>query len=596
MITKASTPLNLVWLSLEQGMQSRSDYFQYAMDRALSKSDLKEAVHSWGPATVKGPGNFHLPDHLDDLFKDFIAFENMFTPSTATAMSLMGGFTGVPHMFHALIHTAKADVEIPVTLPLEKDITLPTIFSLLDEQGYNVSGFHIFFGSGPGFILPDFKQGCDPEIESWPHPIPSHVNYVTPAARLENHLNANPEGPHAICVHAFAQTTPAILEILTEHGINRDNTIFVVAGDHGHPNWDKYGKEWVMAHDIECDQMNTHVYCRFSYPKCRTQSVSMACTTLDFFPTIKSLMGMNKIQFPELEEMQGVNLVPFLESETPPSNLTERTIHISNRYHFQLKSRISSIRDSSWRYQYMHKNHIFLNDELRLKEIANFQPETLYRSVGNGFENEVNISNPIIQGILKRFRSIRIKSDMIIQRFWLKQLRAKIYISNDVDQILNDIDPDSSDLPHQIKLSNQIDSIIAGCIEKHIKRPIDLLNELRRMVTSDFYYNHVIPNYLNTVSGRVAIWGTGDHYNKYIRPNIDRINAYCFIEEDETRRQQCLGSSENEAVLDGLPVFRPDALKSIDADTILICVPPEDFISTAILIRSMNIARSPTLG
>ena len=91
------------------------------------------------------------------------------------------------------------------------------MFDILKDNGFNVAGFHIFKGTGPGFILPDLGQGWEQEMKDWPNPIPSHRNYVTPVARLKNHLQASPTKPHAIFIHIFAQAVPAVLEVLAEH-------------------------------------------------------------------------------------------------------------------------------------------------------------------------------------------------------------------------------------------------------------------------------------------------------------------------------------------------------------------------------------------
>ena len=570
--------LNFVWLSLEQGMQSRAHYFQYAIDHVLHKTDLKDAIHTWGATTSLGPGNFHLPDHLDAHLSDFIAVDNMYTSGTSTVPSVMGGFTGIPHGFHALVHVRKTE---PVSAKVN---SFPTLFDILRERGYSIAGFHIFKETGPGFILPDFGQGHDEAIDSWPNPFPSHVNYIAPVARLENYLKTSPAAPHAICLHMFAQTTPAALEILAEHGINRQNTIFVIVGDHGHPNWDLYGKEWMSVHDLECDDMNTHVYCRFSYPGCRAQRITMACTTLDFFPTIMNLLGIPVKERPEISPLQGTNLLPYFEGRMESE---DRVIRTSNRYHFQLKSRITTLRDANWRYQYMHKHNVFLHKYHRLNDVMTYARENLYRNVGNGFEGVVHIDNPRVSDLLYRFRRLRIMSDATVQRFWLENLREEMSIPEYVDRILDNLNPLSNDLVRQIELSERFDAQMTHCIEEHLNRPTDLIGEIKRMVEPDFYYNHVVPTFSETVFGKVAVWDVSEHYARYVRPILRQINACFFIDESDAYR----GS-----VVDGLPVYGPDALLKHAVDVVLICSPPADYASTIARIRSMDLPRQPLVG
>lgn len=570
---------NVVWISLEQGMHHRSNYFQYAIDHILHKNDLKKAIKNWGPAHTNGPGNFHLPEKLDGVLNPFISFERLYTCSTATASSVAGGLSGIPHVFHSLSHIKKTDLEAP-----KAGKNFPSLFDILRKRGYNVSGFHIFKDVGPGFILPDFGQGHNKKIDSWPSPIPSHLNYVSPVARLENHLNKSKETPHAIFIHLFAQATPAVLEILNENGITFENTIFLIIGDHGHPNWDFDGKEWPAVHDIEVDALNTQIFGRFYYPGCKNLDMNMPCSNLDFFHTIMTILDIPMQNDFEYTDMTGNNLLPYFEGKEQKNN---RILRNSNRYHFQLGTRTIALIGQNWRYEYMHFSNIFLNDYFKINYFRRYHPESLFRVFSNGYDSPVNIENSRVSDLLKKFRKLRIIYDKQIQKFWIEKIEKEMQIPIYIKDLYNSINPYSDDLEQQIKKSERMDFCLKKCIESQRKIRIELLGEIKYAVEPNFYYKYFLTKQAELINGKVAIWGTGEYYQKYVCQLINKFNIQYFISEN---------SKKHNTTIDGLPVYGPNILEKCPVDVVLICHPMNEYWNIVKKVRSMKLSKQPAVS
>jgi len=572
--------LHFVWISLEQGMQCRSHYYQYGVDGPLRRGDLDAVKHDWPATRTQGPGNFHLPDHLDAWLEDWVGFEQMYTSGTATVSSLRGGFSGVPAGLHALAHSPKT--QSGATLAR----THPTIFERLEEAGYTTAGFHLFKNVAPEFVIPDFDQGWSDELRALPDPLDTHVNYVTPVLRLENHLREAGEGPHAICIHVFGQLVPAILEVLEAAGIHRDNAVIVIAGDHGHPNYDLEGRQWRGAHDFECDELNTRVYSRLSVPGIEPRTIAMPCSTLDIVPTVSPLLGIEMPRPENLTGLLGRNLLGILrgsETEGP------RTLRIANRYHAQLRSRVVSLRGRGFRYQYMHPDNVYLHEHHRLHGVRALGRENLWRSAGEGIEGPVNIDNTRMADVLREFRAERLRLDRAIQRDWLRFLRdesGREIAPQWLDRV-EAIDPEARDQLAQIAASEAIDLEIRRQAEAVMNRPADTLGELKRIVDSTYYYRHLLAEQAGRFAGRVAVWDVDGGYDACVKPIRDRLAPrYVVMEEARRGRDR----------IDGLPIHDPSQLESEPVDLVVVCSPADRLRETVDKIRALDLRNSPVIA
>ncbi len=574
-----SDPLpHFVWISLEQGMHCRSHYYRYAIDHVLHRADLESAARDWSATRTQGPGNFHLPEHLDPLLADFVSFQNMYTSGTSTVTSLRGAFSGVPSALHALAHSPKT--QSGATCSIE----LPSVFEQLGQCGYTRAGFHLFKDVSPEFVIPDHDQGWTDELRSWPDPHDTHVNYVAPVLRLENHLRKAGPGPHAICIHVFAQLTPAILEVLQAAGITRDNAVIVIAGDHGHPNYDLEGRQWRGAHDFECDEMNTHVYCRLAYPGSQPGRVAMECSTLDILPTVAALLDLEPALPDGFGPLLGRNLRPVLEGREPEA---PRTLRITNRYHAQLRSRVVALRRGGFRYQYMHPDNVYLHDYHRLHGVRALDRENLWRSAGEGLESPVNIENTRMADVLRGFRSERLATDKSIQRIWLEQLRSQTELETVWFERVAAIDPDAENQSAQIRASEAIDEEIRRLAQSVIGRSADTLGELKRIVDSRFYYQHLLARIPEASEGRVAVWDVDGGYDACVRPIRDRIDPRYIVMEEAERWHD---------TVDGLPVRAPAMLCEDPVDLVVVCSPAARLRETVEKIRSLDLPHPPMIG
>lgn len=571
---------HFVWISLEQGMQCRSHYYEYAIDRPLWRRDLEGALHRFHATGTKGPGNFHLPEKLDPLLEGFFGFEQLYTSGTATVSSLRGGFSGVPSVLHALAHSPKT--ESGGTLARSHE----TIFERLEARGYTPAGFHLFKDVSPEFVIPDFDQGWSDELRALPDPHEGHVNYVAPVLRLENHLRSAGAGPHAICIHVFAQLVPAILEVLEAGGITRDNAVIVIAGDHGHPNYDLEGRQWRGAHDFECDELNTHVYGRLSIPGLAGRMISMPCTTLDFVPTAAHALGIEMPRPESLDPLLGCDLLPVLEGREAPF---ERTLRIANRYHAQLRSRVVSLRREGFRYQSMHPENVYLHPHHRLHGVRALARENLWRTAGDGIEGPVNIENTRMAELLRAFRHERLTVDRLVQREWLTFLR------DECQQPIDDawwarveaIDPEADDLAAQIAAGEAIDLEIRSRAEAVMGRPADTLGELKRIVESRFYFQHLLCEDARPRKGRIAVWDVDGGYDACVRPIREQIDPRYVVMEDDLRWNQRV---------DGLPICAPEQLAKEPVEMIVVCSPAHRLRETVNKIRALDLPHPPVIG
>ncbi len=569
---------HFVWISLEQGMQCRSHYYEYAIDRPLRRADLEGALHEWGATQTQGPGNFHLPDQLDPWLADFVSFEQMYTSGTSTVSSLRGGFSGVPGVLHALAHSPKT--QSGATLAR----THPTIFEHLEGVGYTLAGFHLFKDVSPEFVIPDPGHGWTDELRALPDPLDSHVNYVAPVLRLENHLREAGEGPHAICIHVFGQLVPAILEVLEAAGITRDNAVIVVAGDHGHPNYDLEGRQWRGAHDFECDELNTHIYCRLSMPGLAPRKISMPCTTLDLVPTLSPALGIDMRLPKRFAPLLGVDLGDVLAGRAPQF---ERTLRIANRYHAQLRSRVVSLRRDGFRYQYMHPENVYLHDYHRLHGVRALAAENLWRSAGEGLEGPVNIDNSRVGEVLRAFRRERLTLDRAVQRDWLEVLARRCDVDPHWFDRIEAIDPKADDQPAQIAASEAIDVEIRRLAETVMGRAADTMGELKRIVDSQFYYQHLLAELPEAHEGRVAVWDVDGGYDACVGPIRDRIDPrYVVMEDAEGGRQTA----------DGVPIHAPCELETNPVDVVVVCSPAGRLRETVDKIRALDLQHPPMIG
>ncbi len=577
-------PPHLVWISLEQGMQCRSHYYEYGVDRVLWRADLEGVLHDWGATRTQGPGNFHLPDHLDPLLDDFVSFEQMYTSGTATVSSLRGGFSGAPGVLHALAHSPKTQS------PTQSGATLsrqhPTIFERLAHTGYTPAGFHLFKDVSPEFVIPDFDQGWTDSLRSLPDPHDTHVNYVAPVLRLENHLREAGEGPHAICIHVFGQLVPATLEVLEAAGITRENAVIVIAGDHGHPNYDLEGRQWRGAHDFECDELNTRVYCRLSLPGVAPRKIAMPCTTLDLVPTMSRALGI-EMPLPErFGPLLGRDLGDVIAGREPES---ERTLRIANRYHAQLRSRVVSLRSDGFRYQYMHPENVYLHDHHRLHGVRALARENLWRGAGEGIEGPVNIDNSRVAGVLREFRRERLVLDAIVQRDWLEFLCDECGVDVEPQWFarIDAIDPEAEDQLAQIEACDAIDLEIRRLAEAVMGRPADTLGELKRIVDSTFYYRHLLATHASESRGRIAVWDVDGGYDACVRPIRDQIAPRYVVMEDAARWRD---------TVDGLPIRSPSELSQDPVDMVVVCSPANRLRETVDKIRALDLPQPPVIG
>jgi len=193
-----------------------------------------------------------------------------------------------------------------------------------------------------------------------------------------------------------------------------DDSVFLLAADHGYMD-PRRGytpeklKELGLSHDLVMSDDNIRIPFYLRYPDAPTMKVEHMASTLDFLPTILSLLG---IGYPESSayRMYGLDLLPLVKQNCDDLKLfDERKIRCDARF-FAQADRSTALRDARFKYIIRPDKGV----------------EEFYDTKKDACEKENLIDDKSYDALIKEFREFYRKSEEEIinfqQRYLLKKL------------------------------------------------------------------------------------------------------------------------------------------------------------------------------
>tara|TARA_B100001971_G_C18210900_1_gene550605 strand:- start:760 stop:1698 length:939 start_codon:yes stop_codon:yes gene_type:complete len=186
----------------------------------------------------------------------------------------------------------------------------------------------------------------------------------------------------------------AIKSALDENGLS-DNTLLVIISDHGTSLGEKYGEKF---YGVFVYEYTINVFCMLNHPKLEPKVVTQQCRTIDLYPTILELTGIENTL---TSQIQGESLMKLVDDDSSK----DRVIFVET-------GGLYGPWPSPW------KHNVFCIKTKNKKLIYNDEPETwefydLEKDPGeenNIYDKDSDIVNDLKEQLLKHFKENNINT------------------------------------------------------------------------------------------------------------------------------------------------------------------------------------------
>ena len=347
---------------------------------------------------------------MDEFEKESIYFPLAVSSAPSSIMSLSSMLTSLPAYYIARNYD-------DFKYDNNQFISLPTI---LKNNGYDMRS--IFNARELRFLFGDVIEHVDKKY--WPDEINNNqANWSNEQMNiiLENFLNSNEMGePFFLLAWYNVREDPNTsqhisrgIEILKEKKI-WNNSVFLLGADHGYMDPRRgYTPEKLrkmgLSHDLLMSDDNIRIPFYLRYPKSIPKKIEQQVSTLDFLPTILSLLN---IEYPKSKtyNMQGDDLLPLINKETEAlDKFSDRFVRSDARF-FAQKNRATAIRNG--RYKYV------IRPDQKIEEFYDIDEDL--------WEDNNIIFDDRHKSLVKKFRDYYEQSEKGIIDFQFKYLLGKI--------------------------------------------------------------------------------------------------------------------------------------------------------------------------
>ena len=267
--------------------------------------------------------------NIDALAREGFLFQDTITPVPLTLPAHCSLFTGTIPLYHKVRNNGS------YFLPEEVD----TMAEIFKRDGYRTAAFIASFtldsrfrldqgfdsysddvvldeGSVKSFsserpadlVFADFSKwfqdNWSERFFTWVHFYDPHLPYVSP----EPYKSKFQEHPYDGEIAYMDEHIGKIVALLKEKGVY-DNTLIVVAGDHG----EAFGEHGEFGHQIFCYEENIRVPLIFVLPQAqgKNKKIDRQAGLIDVLPTVLDYMG-----YPIPRQVQGHSLMPVMDGLT----------------------------------------------------------------------------------------------------------------------------------------------------------------------------------------------------------------------------------------------------------------------------------------
>ncbi len=349
-------------------------------------------------------------DMMDSFEKESVYFPLTVTSAPSSIMSLSTMLTSLPAYYIARNYDDfRYDNNQFISL-----------HNILKDEGYSVKS--LFNARELRFLFGDVIDHV--EEKYWPKGVNTNQKNWSNATMnviLENFLESKTmEEPFfMVCwynVRHDADTSDHIqrgIDILKENNL-WDDSVFILGSDHGYMDPKRgYTPEKLeamgLSHDLLMTDDNIRIPFYLRYPGSPVKRVEQQVSTLDFLPTILSLVD---VPYPESKtyQMSGLDLVPLInEDEEAVKVFTKRKVRSDARF-FAQADRSTALRDGRYKYVTRPDQNI----------------EEFYDVPNDEWEENNLIENEEFQDIIQEFRSEYQRSENEIMAFQTKYLLSKL--------------------------------------------------------------------------------------------------------------------------------------------------------------------------
>tara|TARA_Y100001980_G_C14556582_1_gene348715 strand:+ start:4584 stop:6209 length:1626 start_codon:yes stop_codon:yes gene_type:complete len=286
---------------------------------------------------------------MDDFEKESIYFPTTVSAAPSSIMSLSSMLTSLPAYY---ISRNYEDFKYD-------NNQFRSLHEILRKNNYQINS--IFNSDELRFLFGDILNHVDKKY--WPKGISAREKNWSNAALndiLYNVLNSNHlQQPFFLIVWYNVRLDPLTSELI-KNGIELlkqfniwDNSIFLMASDHGYfdpkRGFDTQSLEAQgLSHDLLMtdDCVNIPFYLRYS--NCPIKKIEQQVSTLDFLPTILSLLGIQDIDCQN--EIYGSDLMPLIHGDTESIKYFDSRNVRSDARFFAQSGRTTSIRNKNFKY------------------------------------------------------------------------------------------------------------------------------------------------------------------------------------------------------------------------------------------------------